>query len=167
MSGEKQRVIDDVEAALLASKICSYAQGLRLIQVASEIYGWSVDLSEVARIWMGGCIIRAALLERIRTAYRRQPDLPNLLLDPEFAAEIASAQSSWRRVAAGAQQVGIAIPAMSASLAYYDSYRSARLPQNLTQAQRDAFGAHTYERIDHPERGPIHSSWKPASARAV
>jgi 6-phosphogluconate dehydrogenase len=166
MAGEKQRVIDDMESALLASKVCSYAQGLRLIQVASEVYGWSIDLSEVARIWMGGCIIRAALLERIRTAYRRQPDLPNLLLDPEFGAEIAAAQPAWRRVTAGAQQVGIAIPATTASLAYFDSYRSARLPQNLTQAQRDAFGAHTYERIDSPERGPIHSQWKPTSAPA-
>jgi 6-phosphogluconate dehydrogenase len=111
----------------------------------------------MARIWKGGCIIRARLLDEIMRAFRSGD--ANLLLDGEFRHQLAAAQNDWRRVAATAAEIGVPIPAMAASLAYYDSYRSARLPQNLTQAQRDAFGAHTYRRMDHPEQGFVHSQW--------
>jgi 6-phosphogluconate dehydrogenase len=113
----------------------------------------------MARIWKGGCIIRARFLEAIRAAYRADPELGNLLLDPSISAQIASAQAAWRKVIALATQWGIPVPVMGASVAYYDAYRSPSLPQNLTQAQRDAFGAHTYERLDRPEGGPIHTDW--------
>src|SRR5262249_48445912 len=120
---------------------------------------WSVNLSEMARIWKGGCIIRARLLDSIMTAYNRQPELPNLLLDDEFRRWMHSGQSNWRLAVKTAISMGIAGPAMSASLSYLDCYRSARLPHNLTQAQRDYFGSHTYERTDHPERGHVHTDW--------
>ncbi len=145
--------------ALYAAKVCSYAQGMNLIRAGSDEYGWNIDLRETARIWKGGCIIRARLLDSIMRAYERRSDLKNLLLDPEFKRLIESAQSEWRDVVSKAQNMGIPVPALSASLAYFDSYRTARLPQNLTQAQRDAFGSHTYERTDHPEKGFIHTDW--------
>jgi 6-phosphogluconate dehydrogenase len=130
---------------------------MNLIRAGAEAYGWKVDLSEIGRIWKGGCIIRARFLDVIRSAYVRNATLANLLLDEEFAAKVAAAQDGWRRVVGLAQQAGVPVPALSASLAYYDSYRTARLPQNLTQAQRDAFGAHTYERTDRP--GFVHTDW--------
>ena len=148
-----------LQDALYASKVCSYAQGMALIKAGSDNYKWDINLSEAARIWKGGCIIRAKLLESIRQAFARQNDVPNLMVDPDFANFLVKAQENWRQVVATATQHGIAIPALSASLSYYDAYRCESLPQNLTQAQRDYFGAHTYERIDKPELGFIHSEW--------
>jgi 6-phosphogluconate dehydrogenase len=158
-SGDKKELISAVREALYASKICSYAQGMSLIGGGSNEYKWKIDLKEMARIWKGGCIIRARFLDTIMQAYERQPNLPNLLLDPEFLSRISAAQAPWRKIVSLAATNGIPIPAMSASLAYFDSYRSANLPQNLTQAQRDFFGAHTYERADKPGKGFVHSDW--------
>jgi 6-phosphogluconate dehydrogenase len=156
---EKATLIRAVHDALYASKICSYAQGMNLIRQGSNQYNWNVNLCEMARIWKGGCIIRARFLNSIMDAYDRRPDLPNLLLDDEFSRWIQEAQANWRLALTTAMSMGVPAPAMSASLAYFDSYRSARLPQNLTQAQRDYFGSHTYERVDHPERGHVHTEW--------
>jgi len=156
---DKKKLIQAVHDALYASKICSYAQGLSLIRKGSDEYKWNVNLSEMARIWKGGCIIRARFLNSIMNAYNRRPDLPNLLMDDEFSRWIQTAQANWRLAVRTAQGIGVPVPSMSASLSYFDSYRSARLPQNLTQAQRDYFGSHTYERVDHPERGHMHTDW--------
>jgi 6-phosphogluconate dehydrogenase len=157
--GERQSAVAAVHDALLAAKVCSYAQGLQLIAAGSERYSWGISLKETARIWKGGCIIRARLLDDIMRAYERSPGLKNLLLDEQFEGRMYKAQPAWRRVVGQAQSLGIPVPAFAASLAYFDSYRTARLPQNLTQAQRDAFGAHTYERTDKPELGFVHSEW--------
>jgi 6-phosphogluconate dehydrogenase len=156
--------VSAVRDALEASTICAYAQGLALIRAASETYRWGVDLRETARIWTGGCIIRARLLQTIMAAYRRRPDLPNLLLDRQLAARVGRTETRWRAVVAAAARSGIPVAATAASLAYFDTYRAARLPQNLTQAQRDAFGAHTYRRADHPERGALHTEWLAGAA---
>ena len=156
---DRQAMLKALPRALYASKVCSYAQGMALIDKGSKNFNWNIDLKETARIWKGGCIIRAQLLEQIRAAYERKPNLPNLLQDSEFGAFIEESQESWREVTSFAQSAGIAIPALSASLAYFDSYRTASLPQNLTQAQRDFFGAHTYERVDKPEAGAVHTDW--------
>ena len=156
---DRTRLIGNVHDALLASKICAYAQGMALIAGASAANHWGISLEEMARIWKGGCIIRARFLDAIRAAYRADPALANLLLYPNISQQVISAQAAWRKVIALAIQWGIPVPVMSASVAYYDAYRSAMLPQNLTQAQRDAFGAHTYERIDRPEVGPMHTDW--------
>ncbi|HTM43689.1 MAG TPA: NADP-dependent phosphogluconate dehydrogenase [Polyangiaceae bacterium] len=163
VSSEREEVIAQVHDALLAAKICSYAQGLQLITKGSEKYQWNISLKETARIWKGGCIIRAALLDAIRRAYERNSGLKNLVLDEDFEARLFGAQPNWRRAVNLGVSLGIPLPAFTASLAYFDSYRTARLPQNLTQAQRDAFGAHTYERIDKPERGFVHSQWPKSS----
>ncbi|HEX8000933.1 MAG TPA: NADP-dependent phosphogluconate dehydrogenase [Pyrinomonadaceae bacterium] len=157
---DRERIISAVHDALYAAKICSYAQGFNLIRAGSENYGWNIDLSEMARIWKGGCIIRARFLDRIKAAYKRDPRLPNLLLDEDFIAWMQGAQASWRESLSLAQQRGVPCLAMAASLAYFDSYRTASLPQNLTQAQRDLFGAHTFERIDKPGQGAIHHDWE-------
>ena len=157
--GEKKALIDAVRDALYASKICSYAQGLVMMKVASDEYRWNLDLGEIARIWKGGCIIRAQFLDLIKAAFKKNPSLPNLLLDDHFKAWVTEAQPRWRHVVQTAQSMGIPVLAMSASLAYYDSVRAERLPLNLTQAQRDFFGAHTYERIDKPGKGPFHTEW--------
>ncbi|KAL0327077.1 UNVERIFIED_CONTAM: 6-phosphogluconate dehydrogenase, decarboxylating 1 [Sesamum angustifolium] len=154
---DKQKLIDDVRQALYASKICSYAQGMNLIRAKSFGKGWDLKLGELARIWKGGCIIRAVFLDRIKKAYDRNPDLPNLLVDPEFVKEIIDRQFAWRRVVCLAINSGISTPGMSSSLAYFDTYRRGRLPANLVQAQRDYFGAHTYERID--MLGSFHTEW--------
>ena len=158
-ASEKQALIAAIHDALLASKICSYAQGMQLIRAGSDAYKWNISLKETARIWKGGCIIRARLLDNIMKAYERAPDLKNLLLDEDFEGRMHDAQANWRKALGVALSLGIPTPSFSASLAYFDSYRTARLPQNVTQAQRDAFGAHTYERTDHPERGFVHSEW--------
>jgi 6-phosphogluconate dehydrogenase len=158
-ASEKAALIQAVHDALLASKICSYAQGLQLIQAGSAKYNWNISMKETARIWKGGCIIRARLLDNIMKAFERQADLKNLLLDEDFEGRMFAAQPNWRKALGVAQGLGIPTPSFSASLAYFDSYRTARLPQNVTQAQRDAFGAHTYERTDHPERGFVHTEW--------
>ncbi|HEY6842877.1 MAG TPA: NADP-dependent phosphogluconate dehydrogenase, partial [Thermoanaerobaculia bacterium] len=157
---QRQEFIDGVRDALYVSKICSYAQGFALMQAGSREWNWNIDMREMARIWKAGCIIRAKFLDSIMRAYERRPDLPNLLCDDEFTAVIARSQRSWRRIVAHAQMNGIPIPAMSASLAYFDAYRSADLPQNLTQAQRDYFGAHTYQRNDKGPNAPfVHTDW--------
>ncbi len=155
--GDPSTLISMVRDALYCSKICSYAQGMALLGKASSEYGYSLDLGETARIWKGGCIIRAAFLNKIKKAYDQNPDLPNLLLAPEFIQTILDRQDAWREVLAIAAKLGIPVPAFSASLDYFDSYRRASLPQNLTQAQRDYFGAHTFERVD--QEGTFHFSW--------
>ncbi|HEV8486084.1 MAG TPA: NADP-dependent phosphogluconate dehydrogenase [Blastocatellia bacterium] len=157
---DKASMIDAVHDALYASKICSYAQGMNLIRAGSAEYKWNVDLGEMSRIWKGGCIIRAQFLDKIKQAYKRRPDLPNLLLDPDFKGWVLEAQPRWRQVVTTAQSLGIPVAAMSASLAYFDTYRTANLPLNLTQAQRDFFGSHTYKRIERPEGGAIHTEWE-------
>lgn len=156
---EIKHLIQCLHDALYASKVCSYAQGMSLIRAGSSHYNWGIDLAETARIWKGGCIIRAQLLEQIQQAFKRQVDVPNLLVDPEFSTWLVNAQVNWREAVTAATRFGIPVPALSTSLAYFDSYRSANLPQNLTQAQRDFFGAHTYERVDKPELGFVHTDW--------
>lgn len=141
--GEKQQLIDDVRAALYASKICSYAQGLSLIKAASDEHTWNIDLSTCARLWTGGCIIRAQLLDSIEKAFKGDPNLVNLMVDKTFATLLNDRIVAWRRVVASCISNGIACPALCSSITYFDSYRRARLPANLTQAQRDFFGAHT------------------------
>lgn len=159
-SGDKKKFTEAVRDALYAAKICSYAQGLSLIRAGSNFYGWGIDLSEMARIWKAGCIIRARLLDAIMQAYRSRPELPNLILEADFRQDITAAEANWRGVVSTAAEIGIPVPAMSASLSYFDSYTSASLPQNLTQAQRDYFGAHTYQRADDPNGPFVHSDWK-------
>ncbi len=156
---DPQALLADLHGAIYAARITAYAQGMDLIQSASERYQWSVDLSETARIWKGGCIIRARLLDPIRQAYSGEVPLANLMLDQELGGQLQALQGAWRRVVSFAASTGIPVPVMGACLNYFDSYRTGRLPQNLTQAQRDAFGAHTYERVDHPERGFVHTDW--------
>jgi 6-phosphogluconate dehydrogenase len=162
-SGEASDMVNAVHDALYASKICSYAQGFSLIRAGSDEWKWDINLSEMARIWKGGCIIRARFLDPIKTAYIREPNLKNLLLDEDFRNWMQEAQENWRRCISVAQQHGVPVLAMAASLSYFDSYRTENLPQNLTQAQRDYFGAHTYERIDKPEQGAIHTDWENAA----
>ncbi len=152
-------LVERLHAALYASKIVSYAQGLDLMRTMSEKKGWQLDLGGIAGIWRGGCIIRARFLGRITEAYRADPALSNLMLAPFFEAALNGAQQAWREVVALAVSAGIAVPATSASLAYYDAYRSARLPANLLQAQRDFFGAHTYECVDRPAGQMFHTEW--------
>ena len=150
---------EEVRQALYASKICSYAQGFQLLSMASVEYGWRLDFGAIALMWRGGCIIRAAFLDRIKAAYDDMPALANLLLAPYFRDAMASAQGAWRRVVATAVTRGVPVPAFSSALAWYDGYRSERLPANLLQAQRDYFGAHTYERIDRPRGEFFHTDW--------
>jgi 6-phosphogluconate dehydrogenase len=157
--GSKKALIEAVRDALYSSKICSYAQGFALMRAGEEEYGWKLDLGRIASIWRGGCIIRARFLQKITEAYERDPDLVNLLLDPFFKKKIQAAQANWRKVVALAAQTGIAAPAFMSALSYYDGYRSAVLPANLIQAQRDYFGAHTYERVDAPRGKSFHVDW--------
>ena len=154
---EKAKLVEDVKSALYSSKICSYAQGMNLIAASSKLHNWNLSLGDLARIWKGGCIIRAKFLDRIRLAYTRNKDLASLLVDPEFSQELLARQAGWRSVVQLAVGSGISTPALSSSLAYFDSYRRQRLPANLTQAQRDYFGAHTYERTD--KSGVFHTEW--------
>lgn len=156
-TGNKKEFIQAIHDALYASKICSYAQGFALLKAASEEYQWQLNFGEIALLWRGGCIIRAQFLDRIKSAYDRQPELANLLVDSYFVDALTAAQDNWRLVVKTCAELGIPIPAFSASLAYYDSYRQAVLPANLIQAQRDYFGAHTYERVDKP--GSYHTEW--------
>ncbi|GAA4925828.1 NADP-dependent phosphogluconate dehydrogenase [Streptomonospora halophila] len=151
------RFADQVEQALYASKLVSYAQGWHMLRAGAEEYGWNLDLGAIAAIWRGGCIIRAAFLDRIRSAYAADPGLETLLADADFAAEIGRAQGDWRAVAATALRHGVPAPGFSAALAYYDGLRADRLPAALTQAQRDFFGAHTYRRVDRD--GVFHTLW--------
>jgi len=158
INADPQAVIGWVRDALYAAKICSYAQGFGLLRLASKEYGYNLNYGEIARIWRGGCIIRARFLNDIRSAFARNPDLPNLMLDPEFAKTMNTRQVALRKVVALAAGSGIPALAFSSALAYYDAYRSARLPANLTQAQRDYFGAHTYRRTDRD--GVFHTEWQ-------
>jgi 6-phosphogluconate dehydrogenase len=155
--GDVKAFISKIRDALYCSKICSYAQGMALLSMASQEFGYDLDLGEIARIWKGGCIIRAGFLNKIKKAFSDNPSLPNLLLAPEFKQTILDRQQAWREVLILANTLGIPVPAFSASLDYFDSYRRASLPQNLTQAQRDYFGAHTYQRID--KEGSFHTEW--------
>ena len=155
---DKAALIADVRAALYAAKACSYAQGMNLLRLASDTHQWDIKLGEMARIWQGGCIIRAKFLSRIKAAYDRDAKLENLLLDASFVAELGARQDGWRRVVALAAQAGLPLLTTSASLGYYDMIRRERLPANLTQAQRDFFGAHTYRRLD-GTGADIHTDW--------
>ncbi|MFM6278332.1 MAG: NADP-dependent phosphogluconate dehydrogenase, partial [Dolichospermum sp.] len=157
--GDIGAFVNMVRDALYCSKICSYAQGMALLSTASKTYNWELNLGEMARIWKGGCIIRAGFLNKIKKAFDENPALPNLLLAPEFKQTILDRQAAWREVIVTAAKLGIPVPAFSASLDYFDSYRRERLPQNLTQAQRDYFGAHTYKRTD--KEGTFHTEWVP------
>jgi 6-phosphogluconate dehydrogenase len=151
--------VDAVRDALYCSKICSYAQGFALMSAASKESNWNLDFGTIAQIWRGGCIIRARFLQKITEAYQRNPNLANLLLDPYFAGAIEKSQANWRKVVARAAIAGVPVPAFSSALSYYDSYRCARLPANLLQAQRDYFGSHTYERVDRPRGEFFHLDW--------
>jgi 6-phosphogluconate dehydrogenase len=162
--GNRDDLIAAVHDALYCAKICAYAQGFQLLRAAQPEYGWELDLATIASIWRGGCIIRARFLQKITDAYKRDPGLVNLLLDPYVNAQIQQGQPQWRAVVTLAAQAGIAAPACMAALAYYDGYRSAWLPANLVQAQRDYFGAHTYERTDQPRGTFFHLDW-PAPGR--
>ncbi|MGL6075892.1 MAG: decarboxylating NADP(+)-dependent phosphogluconate dehydrogenase [Fimbriiglobus sp.] len=158
-TGDKQQLIDDVEMALYASKIMSYAQGFALMRAMAKDSGWTINNGGVALMWRGGCIIRSVFLGKIKEAFDRNADLANLLVDPYFAAEVGRAQAGWRRVLGAGIAAGIPMPAMTSALSYYDGYRSGRLPANLLQAQRDYFGAHTYERTDKPRGQFFHTNW--------
>jgi len=159
LDSDIQTFVNQVRDALYCSKICSYAQGMALISRASREFNYNLNLSEISRIWKGGCIIRARFLNKIKDAFQQDPNLPNLLLAPEFKQTILDRQGAWREVIISAARYGIPVPAFSASLDYFDSYRRAVLPQNLTQAQRDYFGAHTYERVDQPRGQFFHTDW--------
>jgi len=158
-TGDKTAFIEDIRQALFASKIVSYAQGFALMRACSETFNWDLNYGEIAMLWRGGCIIRSAFLSNIKDAFELNPKLDNLLLDPFFRDATAKAQDGWRRVCVAAITTGIAIPAFASALTYYDGYRTARLPANLLQAQRDYFGAHTYERIDKPRGEMFHTNW--------
>ncbi|MEO0796143.1 MAG: NADP-dependent phosphogluconate dehydrogenase [Verrucomicrobiota bacterium] len=157
--GDKDQLINAIHDALYCSKICSYAQGFQLMRAAEEEYDWKLNFGEIAQIWRGGCIIRAGFLQKITDAFDGNPELANLLLDPYFKETVANFESSWRFVVATAVQYGVPVPCFGSALFYFDSYRSARLPQNLLQAQRDFFGAHTYERVDQPRGNFFHIDW--------
>jgi 6-phosphogluconate dehydrogenase len=161
-TGERAVFVEKIRRALLAAKICAYAQGFQLMATADKEYGWALPLGTIAGLWRAGCIIRARLLEDIRRAYARNGKLANLLVDEHFAGVIADGQQALREVVATAAQHGVAVPAFMSALAYYDSYRARRLPANLLQAQRDYFGAHTYQRLDRP--GKFHTRWTDAAS---
>jgi len=156
---DKAEFIEMIRQALYASKICSYAQGFQLMREAAKEYNWNLQFGNIALLWRNGCIIRAQFLGRIKQAFDKRPDLPNLLLDDYFKNAIEKNQDAWRKVVAKAIEFGLPVPAFSSALAYYDSYRSANLSANLLQAQRDYFGAHTYERIDKPRGEYFHTNW--------
>jgi 6-phosphogluconate dehydrogenase len=159
LEGDRSDLAADLEEAVYASKIVSYAQGFMLLDAAAAEYGWQLDRGRIAQLWREGCIIRAAFLDDIHDAYERAPGLASLLLDARFRETVAEAQDGWRRTVARAVDAGIPVPALSSALAFYDAYRSDRLPANLIQAQRDYFGAHTYERIDRPRGEFFHTDW--------
>jgi 6-phosphogluconate dehydrogenase len=157
--GDKQQFIDDLEKAIYGAKIISYAQGYDLMMEAAKEYGWNLNYGGIALMWRGGCIIRSRFLGDIKKAFDHNPGLENLLLDPFFKNAVQSAEESWRRVCAAALLNGIPVPAITSALAYYDGFRSERLPANLLQAQRDYFGAHQYERVDRPRGEFFHTNW--------
>ncbi|SKB27748.1 6-phosphogluconate dehydrogenase [Parapedobacter luteus] len=157
--GDRQAFIDDLRDALYAAKVISYAQGFQMMAVAAKEYGWKLNYGSIALMWREGCIIRSAFLGKIKEAFDKNPDLRNLILDDFFKEKIQAAQSGWRKVVAAAITNGIPVPCLSAGLIYYDGYRCERLPANLLQAQRDYFGAHTYERLDRPRGEFFHTNW--------
>jgi 6-phosphogluconate dehydrogenase len=157
--GNRGDFVDDLRQALFASKILSYAQGYMLMRTASQANDWDLDFGAIAMMWRNGCIIRSVFLDRIKEAYDRDPGLKNLILDPYFVEQLHQTQGAWRRVVARAFELGIPVPSMSSALAFYDGYRQGRLPANLLQAQRDFFGAHTYERVDRPRGEFFHTDW--------
>lgn len=157
--GEREAFIEDIRQALFASKIVSYAQGYTLMRAAAENYGWKLNYGGIALMWRGGCIIRSVFLGKIKEAFDKNPSLTNLLLDPYFKENITAAEGGWRRVCAAALTNGIPVPAFASALCYFDGYRCEKLPANLLQAQRDYFGAHTYERIDQPRGKFFHTNW--------
>ena len=157
--GDRDAFVADIREALYASKIISYTQGYMLFRAAAAEYGWNLNYGGIALMWRQGCIIRAAFLDKIKAAFDRDPALTNLLLDPYFKGQVQSAQAGWRRVVAKAVEMGIPVPAMASALVFYDGYRHERLPANLLQAQRDYFGAHTYERVDRPRGEFFHTNW--------
>jgi 6-phosphogluconate dehydrogenase len=157
--GQRHAFVASIHDALYASKIVSYTQGYMLMRAAAEEYNWNLNYGGIALMWRGGCIIRSVFLGKIKQAYERDPGLANLLLDPYFKREVENAQAAWRQVVAEAVKVGVPVPAMSSALAFYDGYRHERLPANLIQAQRDYFGAHTYERLDRPRGEVFHTNW--------
>jgi len=159
MAGDPEEVLTDLEQALYASKLVSYAQGFMLMRQAAEEHAWDLDYGGIALLWREGCIIRAAFLDDVRRAFGRDPGLPSLLLDPHFATALAGAQDGWRRTVARAASAGLPVPAYAGALAFYDGFRSGRLPANLIQAQRDYFGAHLYERLDRPRGEHHHTDW--------
>mmetsp|Transcript_11405 Transcript_11405/g.15969 ORF Transcript_11405/g.15969 Transcript_11405/m.15969 type:complete len:488 (-) Transcript_11405:351-1814(-) len=164
---DSKKLIESIRAAMYTAKICSYAQGMSLIKKAGERFEWNLNLGEIARIWKGGCIIRAVFLDRIKKAFDSDPELASLLVDPSFSKDVIKGQESLRYVVKLAIDSGISCPAFSAALNYYDSYRRERLPANLTQAQRDFFGAHTYERVDQEEGKFFHTAWTSAHISAA
>jgi len=159
IEGDREEILADLEQALYASKMISYAQGFMLLREAAEEHVWHLDFGAIALLWRGGCIIRAAFLEKIRSAYANDPALPNLLLDPYFRKAVEAAQPGWRRTVSRSVAAGIPAPAYSSALAFFDAYRTARLPANMIQAQRDYFGAHTYERVDRDRGIFFHTDW--------
>ncbi len=159
LEDDPEAVLADLEQALYASKLVSYAQGFMLLRQAAGEHGWDLDHGGIALLWRQGCIIRAAFLDEVRRAFRQDPGLPSLLLDPYFSEQLAGAQGGWRRTVARAAAAGIPVPAYAGALAFYDGYRSGRLPANLIQAQRDYFGAHLYERLDRPRGEYFHTDW--------
>jgi 6-phosphogluconate dehydrogenase len=167
VAGDTHELAGAVRDALDAATICTYAQGFALLRAASAEYDWNIELREIARIWKGGCIIRARLLDPIMQAFERDPELSNLLLDADIRPRVLAAEHAWRLTVRTAVDHAIPVPALSATLAYFDSYRSAVLPQNLTQAQRDLFGAHTYQRIDRSEADFVHTDWPTLIASAA
>ncbi len=158
-SGDRAAFIEDIRQALFASKIISYAQGYALLRAAAETYKWDLNYGDIALLWRGGCIIRSTFLSNIKEAFDKDSALENLMLDSFFTGALAEAQGGWRRVCAAAMLNGVPVPAFTSALAYYDGYRCARLPANLLQAQRDYFGAHTYERVDAPRGQMFHTNW--------
>jgi 6-phosphogluconate dehydrogenase len=157
--GDKKAFVEDIRKALLASKLVSYAQGYMLLREAAKEYGWNLNYGGIALMWRGGCIIRSTFLGKIKDAFDKNPDLHNLLLDDWFKGVIDDCQPSWRKVIAQAVNMGVPVPAFTTALCFYDGYRNARLPANLLQAQRDYFGAHTYERVDKPRGEFFHTNW--------
>jgi 6-phosphogluconate dehydrogenase len=158
-AGGAEASVDDVRRGLYAAKIASYAQGYMLMRAAAAEYGWNLNYGGIALMWRGGCIIRSVFLSKIKEAFEREPSLENLLLDPYFRREVENAQAAWRRAVARAVAIGVPVPAMASALAFFDGYRHDRLPANLLQAQRDYFGAHTYERVDRPRGQFFHTNW--------
>jgi 6-phosphogluconate dehydrogenase len=158
-AGDRKALVHDLGNALYAAKIVSYAQGYALMKAAAGVYGWDLNYGNIALMWRGGCIIRSAFLGKIREAFDNNPSLDNLLLDPYFRDKMQKSQEGWRRVVSAAVMHGIPVPSISSALAYFDGYRCERLPANLIQAQRDYFGAHTYERTDKPRGLFFHTNW--------